>query len=185
MGRFVKTCTLCAVLLGYLCCCGCATILGGIIGHQSGEMLAGAAIGAALDFGDDIANGIGQLLTDKQTRFEQKVSLDSEEGKIEFDKAGFSTKKMERMMRKLEKQFEQNGWSHTMVQKKRLKGRILLSEIWRCKDGHGKKFELSILKEKCKDTQILIEPTDEDALSKSEITIEVYNWLKEATLGSN
>jgi len=183
MGRFVKTCALCAVLLGYLCCCGCATILGGIIGHQSGELVAGAAIGAAVDFGGDIVNGLGQLLTDEKARFEQKVSLDSEEGKIEFAKSNFSTKKMERLMRKLEKKFEQNGWSHTMVQKKRLKGRTLLSEKWLCKDGDGKEFELSILKEKCKDTQILIEPADEDALGKNAITVEVYNWLKEAAIG--
>jgi hypothetical protein len=70
-----------------------------------------------------------------------------------------------------------------MVQKKRLTGRTLLSEKWRCKDGDGKEFELNILKEKCKDTKILIEPIDEDALSRHAITIEVYNWLKEAAIG--
>jgi hypothetical protein len=184
MGRFVKTCALFAVLLGYLCCCGCATILGGIIGHQSGELVAGAAIGAAVDFGGDIVDGLGQLLTgNKEVRFEQKVSLDSEEGKIEFAKSDFSAGKMERLMRKLEKKFEQNGWSYTMVQKKRLKGRTLFSEKWRCKDGDGKEFELSVLREKCKDTQILIEPADEDALSRNAITVEVYNWLKEAAIG--
>ena len=134
------------MLLGYLCCCGCATILGGIIGDQSGELMAGAAIGAALDFGGDIVNGVEQLLTDKEVRFEQKVSIDTEEGKIEFTKSDFSAEKMERLMRKLEKKFEQNGWSYSMVQKKRLTGRTLLSEKWRCKDGDGKEFELSILK---------------------------------------
>ncbi len=183
MGRFIKTFALCVVLLAYLCCSGCATILGGIIGYQSGELVAGLAIGAALDFGGDIVNGVGQLLTDKEVRYEQKVTLDTEEGKIEFTKSHFSAEKMERLMRKLERKFEQNGWSYTMVQKKRLTGRTLLLEIWRCKDGGGKEFELSILKEKCKDTQILIEPTDEDALSRHAITIEVYNWLKEAAIG--
>ena len=183
MSRFMKTFALCVVLLSYLCCSGCATILGGIIGYQSGELVAGAAIGAALDFGDDIVNGIGQLLTDKEVRFEQKVTLDSEEGKIEFAKSDFSAEKMERLMRKLEKKFKQNGWSYTMVQKKRLTGRTLLSEKWRCKDGDGNEFELSILREKCKDTQILIEPTDEDVLSRNAITIKVYNWLKEAVIG--
>jgi len=174
MSRFMKTFALFVVLLSYLCCSGCATILGGIIGYQSGELVAGAAIGAALDFGDDIVNGIGQLLTDKEVRFEQKVTLDSEEGKIEFAKSDFSAEKMERLMRKLEKKFKQNGWSYTMVQKKRLTGRTLLSEKWRW---------LSILREKCKDTQILIEPTDEDVLSRNAITIKVYNWLKEAVIG--
>jgi len=171
------------VLLGYLCCSGCATILGGIIGYQSGELAAGLAIGAALDFGGDIVNGVGQLLTDKEVRYEQKVTLDTEEGKIEFAKSDFSAEKMERLMRKLEKKFEQNGWSYTMVQKKRLTGRTLLSEKWRCKDSDGKEFELSILREKCKDAKILIVPIDEDELSRHAITIEVYNWLKEAAIG--
>jgi len=42
---------------------------------------------------------------------------------------------------------------------------------------------LSILKEKCKDTQILIEPADEDTLGKNAITVQIYNWLKEAAIG--
>jgi hypothetical protein len=172
------------VLLAYLCCSGCATILGGIIGYQSGELAAGAAIGAALDFGDDIVNGIGLLLTDKKTRFEQKVSLDSEEGKIEFAKSDFSAKKMEWLMRKLEEKFEQNGWSYTMVQKKRVTGRILISEKWACKNSDDNEFELSILQEKCKDAHIMIEPTDEDAITRHEITMKLYNWLKEAAIGS-
>ena len=183
MSRFIKTCTLCVVLLGYLCCSGCATILGGIIGYQSGELAAGLAIGAALDFGGDIVNGVGQLLTDKEVRFEQKVILDTEEGKIEFAKSDFSTEKMERLLRKLEKKFEQNGWSYTMIQKKRHTGRTLLSEKWRCKDGDGKEFELSIVKEKCKNTQILIEPIDEDAPGRHAITVQIYNWFKEAAIG--
>ena len=182
MSNIIKTCALGALLTAFLCCSGCATILGGIIGHQSGELVAGAAIGAAIDFGGDIANGIGYLLTDKETRFEQKVSLDSEEGKIEFAKSDFSADKMERLMRKLEKKFEQNGWSHTMVQKKRLQGRTLLSEKWHCMDINGNEFELSILRERCKNTQILIEPANEDALSKNAITIEIYNLLKEAAI---
>jgi hypothetical protein len=122
-------------------------------------------------------------LTDKKTRFEQKVSLDSEEGKIEFAKSDFSANKMERLMRKLEKKFEQNGWFYTTVQKKRLKGRTLLLEKWHCKDVDGNEFELSILREKCKDTHIFIEPTDENAGSRNAITIEIYNWLKEAAIG--
>ncbi|MBC8470038.1 MAG: hypothetical protein H8D56_11255 [Planctomycetes bacterium] len=185
MSRFIKTCALCVMLLGYLCCSGCATILGGIIGYQSGELAAGLAIGAALDFGGDIVNGVGQLLTDKEVRYEQKVTLDTEDGKIELAKSDFSAEKMEKLMRKLEKKFEQNGWSYTMVQKKRHTERILLSEKWRCKDSDGKEFELSILRERHKDTQISIEPTDEDAPGKHAITIKVYNWLKEAAIGSN
>ncbi|MBC8469420.1 MAG: hypothetical protein H8D56_08100 [Planctomycetes bacterium] len=183
MSRFIKTFALCVVLFGYLCCSGCATILGGIIGYQSGELVAGAAIGAALDFGGDIANGIGQLLTDKEVRFEQTVSLDSEKGKIEFAKSDFSPGKMEKLMRKLEKKFERNRWSYTMVHKKRRTGRTLLSEKWACRDSDGNEFELSILQEKCKDAHIMIEPADENAHTRHALTIEVYNWLKEAAIG--
>jgi len=136
-----------------------------------------------MDFGGDIVNGVGQFLTDKEVRFEQKVSLDTEEGKIEFSKSDFSAEKMERLMRKLEKKFEQNGWSYTMVQKKRYTGRTLLSEKWRCKDGDGKEFELSILIEKCKNAKISIEPTDEDVSVRHAITVQIYNWLKEAAIG--
>lgn len=182
MGRFIKTFALCVVLSAYLCCSGCATVVGGIIGYQSGELAAGLAIGAALDFGGDIVNGVGQLLTDKEVRFKQKVSLDTEEGTIGFAKSDFSSEKMERLTRKLEKKFEQNGWSHTTVQKKRHSGRTLLSEKWRCKDGNDKEFELSILIEKCKDAKISIEPDDEDASSKHAITIQLYNWFKEAAI---
>lgn len=178
-----KTFAFCVVLSACLCCSGCATILGGIIGYQSGELVAGAAIGAALDFGDDIANGIGRLLTAKDVRFEQKVSLDSENGKIELAKSDFSPEKMEKLMRKLGKKFEQNGWSYTMVQKKRRTGRTLLSEKWLCKDSDGNEFELSILREKCKDAHIMIEPTNENALIRHAITMEVYNRLKEAAIG--
>ena len=141
MGRLGKICVLCVMLLGCLCCSGCATILGGIIGYQSGELAAGLAIGAAVDFGGGILDGVGQLLTDKEARFDQKVSLDSEEGKIEFARSDFSAEKMEKLMRELEKKFEQNGWSYTLVQKKRRKGRMLFSEKWRCKDGDGDEFE--------------------------------------------
>jgi len=183
MVSLMKTFALCVVLLACLCCSGCATILGGIIGYQSGELVAGAAIGAALDFGGDIANGIGQLLTAKEVRFEQTVSLDSENGKIEFAKSDFSPEKMEKLMRKLEKKFEQNHWSHTMVQKKRRTGRTLLSEKWLCKDGNGNEFELSILREKCKDAHVMIEPTNVEASIRHEITMEIYNWLKEAAIG--
>jgi hypothetical protein len=184
MSKLIKTCALGIVLSAYLCCSGCATILGGIIGHHSGEVVAGAAIGAAIDFGDDIVKGIGLLLTDKKTRFEQTVSLNSDEGKIEFAKSDFTANKIEMLMRKLEKKFETHGWTCNIVQKKRLQGRTLLSEKWFCKDADGNEFELSILREKCKDTQISIYIAGDDARIRNLITIEIYNWLREAAIGT-
>ncbi len=164
---------------------GCATILGGIIGYQSGELVAGAAIGAAVDFGDDIAEGLGQLFTDKEVRFEQKVSLDSKEGRISLAKSDFSLERVEKLIRKLEKKFEENGWSYTLVEKKNRVGRTLLSEKWHCKKPDDGEFELSVLREKHKDTQVSIEPVGEEALSSRDaITVQVYTWLKEASLGA-
>ena len=183
MSRFVKTFALFAVLFSFLCCSGCATILGGIIGYQSGELVAGAAIGAALDFGGDIANGVGYLLTDKKTRFEQTVSLDSEQGEIKFAKSDFPVKKMEWLLRRLEEKFKQNGWSYTMTQKKRTAGRTLFSEKWACINANGIEFELSILQEKCKDANITIDPANQDAFIRHEITIQIYNWIKHAAIG--
>jgi hypothetical protein len=162
---------------------GCATLLGGIIGHQSGEWAAGAAIGAGFDFGGGIVDGIGWMLTDEETRFEQKVSLDSEQGKICLAKSDFSLDRVEKLMRRLEKKFKENGWSYSLVEKKMRVGRTLLSEKWQCANADGE-FELNVLQEKCKAAQITIEPAGDGTLNKSAVTVEIYTWLKEAALGA-
>lgn len=174
-----------AVILAFIAIytSGCATLLGGIIGHQSGEWVAGAAIGAGFDFGGGIIDGIGWMLTDKETRFEQKVSLDSEQGKICLARSDFSLDRVEKLMRKLEKKFEENGWSYSLVEKKMRIGRTLLSEKWQCANADGE-FELSVLQEKCKATQITIGPAGDGTFNKSAVTVEVYTWLKEAALGA-
>jgi hypothetical protein len=182
MSTFAKVFMLAGAVFVCLYCSGCATILGGIIGYQSGEMWAGAAIGAALDFGGDIADGLGQMLTDKETRFEQKVSLDSEQGTIELAKSDFSMEKVEDMMRSLEGRFEQNGWSYSFVEKKVSTGRILLSERWKCKDAAGGEFELNLLQEKCKPAKISIEQVGETPINRGVITIQIYEWLKKGAL---
>ena len=162
---------------------GCATILGGIIGHQSGEWAAGAAIGAGIDFGGGIVDGIGWMLTDKETRFEQKVSLDSEQGKICLARSDFSLDRVDKLMRRVEKKFEENGWSYKLIEKKMRVGRTLLSEKWQCANTDGE-FELSVLREKCKGTKITIEPAGDGTLNKSAVTVEIYTWLKEAAVGA-
>ena len=182
MNSFRKVLMWTVALFVCLYCSGCATILGGIIGYQSNEMWAGAAIGAALDFGGDIANGLGQMLTDKETRFEQKVSLDSEQGTIEFARSDFSTEKVEDMMRSLEGKFGQNGWSYSLVEKKVSTGRILLSEKWKCKDAGGGEFELNLLHEKCKPVKISIEQVGQTPINRGVTTIQIYEWLKKGAL---
>jgi hypothetical protein len=182
MNAYGKVMIWTAALFVCLYCSGCATILGGIIGYQSNEMWAGAAIGAALDFGGGIANGLGQMLTDKETRFEQKVSLDSEQGTIELARSDFSAEKVEDMMRSLEGSFEQNGWSCSLVEKKVSTGRILLSEKWKCKDAGGGEFELNLLQEKCKPAKISIEQIGQTPINRGVITIQIYEWLKKGAL---
>jgi hypothetical protein len=180
MNTFGKLIMFAAAVFVCLYCSGCATILGGIIGYQSNEMWAGAAIGAAVDFGGDIANGIGQMLTDKETRFEQKVSLDSEQGSIELAKSDFSDKRVEQMMRSLETQFQRNGWSHTVVEKKRMKDRTLLYEKWQCKDAQDAEFMLTVLHQKCKPAKISVEQLGQPPINTGVITIQVYEWLKDS-----
>jgi hypothetical protein len=161
------------------------TILGGIIGYQSGELAAGLAIGAALQFGGGIVDGVGGLLTDKETRFEQKVSLDSENGRICLARSDFSPERVEKLVRRLGKKFQENGWSYTPVQKKKRAGCSTLSEKWQCVDAGGGEFELNFSRERCRDTQILIGSVDKGTLSRGEITIEVYRLFREAALAAD
>ena len=172
------------LVLLMFCVSGCATILGGIIGHQSGEWVAGAAIGAGVDFGGGIVDGIGGLLTDSETRFEQKVSLDSVQGKIVLAKNEYSIERIEKMMAGLAVKFDENGWSHRMAEKKILSGKTLLWEKWECKNAGGEEFELSVSREKCKDTHVLIGPAGQSIVNKDVVTVEVYTWLKEASAGT-
>lgn len=171
----------CAVIL-CLSCCGCATLLGGIIGYQSGELAAGIAIGAAVDYGGDVADGISYLLTDKETRFEQKVSLDSEQGTIKFAKSDFSASRLDKMMCELGKKFEENSWSYSLCEKKKRAGEILFLEKWLCNDGCGNEFHLCLSQQKRKDGQVLVEQANEGEFDRSAVTVQIHDWLKEAAL---
>ena len=142
-------------------------------------------IGAALDFGGGVVEGVGQLFTEKEKRFEQNVSLDSEQGKITLARSSFSLDKIEGLVGALEKKFEQNQWHHAPVQKKRRIGHTLFLEKWNCQDAQGNEFELSILREKNKDTQVSVESVGQGIPnSRSTITTQIYTWLKEASLGT-
>ena len=114
---------------------------------------------------------------------EQKASLDSEQGKICLARSDFSPDRVDKLMRRVEKKFEDNGWSHSLVEKKMRVGRTLLSEKWQCANTDGE-LELRVLREKSKSTQITIEPAGNGTLNKSAVTVEIYTWLKEAAVGA-
>ncbi len=171
------------LVLMLFCVSGCATLVGGIIGHQSGEAVAGAIIGAGFDFGGGIIDGIGGLLTAPEKRFEQKTSLDSTTGTITLARNEYSVEKIEKMTAGLAAKLEENGWSRTVMEKKVQTGKTLFFEKWKCKNADGQEITLSILKEKCKDTQVTIEASEESTVNRDAFTVDVYTWLKDTLLG--
>ena len=166
-----------------LSCSGCATILGGIIGYQSGELGAGLAIGAAFDFGGDIATGIGQAFGDEKKAFLEKATLDSDKGEITLPRSAFSKKDIEKLMLRLKQKLEANKWSCIMSQKKTSSGTTLLSEKWKCRTAEGVDFDMAVLYEKCEDPKITIETSEGNAGQRGEITIKVYEMIRD-TVGA-
>ncbi len=159
---------------------GCATLIGGIIGHQSGEAVAGAIIGAGIDFGGGIIDGIGGLLTPAQKRFEQKSSLDSATGRITLARGEYPVDKVEKMTAALAVKLEENGWSRTMMEKKIQTGNTLFFEKWQCNNADAQEFTLSVLRERHKDTQVTIETSEESTVNKDAVSVDVYAWLKDS-----
>ena len=174
------------VLAGVLCCCsGCATILGGIIGHQSGELAAGLAIGAAVDFGDNIINGVGQMLSDDQKEFRQHAMVDSEAGKITLPRRGFSVDRTKALLSDIQPRFEDAGWTHERI---KLKTGFYVtnythSETWRCANSDGQPFELDIKMGWQKDSRLDIQIPPDSKADKSSVTLEIYGWLEDCVLG--
>ncbi len=148
---------------------GCATILGGIIGHQSGEACAGIAIGAAVDFGDDIARAIGEAFGDKT------VNIYSELGYVRID-ARTAQKKC--LKQKLEKRFDEASWKilnkESNVQTDKLK-----SCKYFCQTTDGKKFTLEFFTEKKQDLRIYIKTDVENNELQSLITSRIGLWATE------
>jgi len=158
---------------------GCATIVGAIIGNQSGEVLAGAAIGAALDFGPAIVQGVGQMLAKPEKDIHQ-AEIDSSRGQIILPKSAFTSSRLECLTRHLQEIFTQNQWAAGLTQKKKRVGRTVFEEKWLCKTKDGVEFEMTVRREKNKKPEILVEPLAENADKRSEITIQVFDWLTTA-----
>lgn len=166
MKNFILTLLL---LLTTVCASGCATILGGIIGHQSGEACAGIAIGAAVDFGDDIARAIGEAFGDKT------VNVYSELGYVRID-AKTADKKC--LKQKLEKRFAEASWKILNKQSTLQKDKIKSCK-YSCETSDGKKFTLEFFTEKKQDLRIYIKTDDENNELQSLITSRIGLWATE------
>ena len=161
------------MLLAVVCCGGCATILGGIIGHQSGEAVAGAAIGAAVDFGDDVVKAVGIMLAGK------KVTVYQEIGYINVNKDAIKSCKL---VNKLSNKFATVNWVWSEPQPPtKVKG--LKRSIYHCKTAEGNNFLLEFEDEKGKDLRIYIKPENQSTELRSLITSQISLWIKEIVEG--
>jgi len=148
---------------------GCATILGGIIGHQSGEACAGIAIGAALDFGDDIARAIGQAFGDKT------INVYSELGYVRINT---KTAKNKCLKQKLERRFAEASWKILNKEATSKTDKIKSCKYY-CRTAEGKEFTLEFFTEKNQDLRIYIKTTEENKELQSLITSRIGLWATE------
>ena len=187
--KHFKIVVLASVLIS-ICCLssGCATILGGIIGHQSGELAAGLAIGAALDFGDNVVIGVGQMLTDQQEEFREKTLVDSDKGEIELSLWGFSVDHTKELLSALQGRFKQAGWSYRRAKLDSCFDLFSLNytekQIWACETDAPAAFNLDIEMGWHKNPKIAVKVSEGSTADRSAITNQIYNWLEEIVLGS-
>ena len=158
---------------------GCAAIVGGVIGHQSGEAVAGAAIGAGLDLGPDIVRGIGQMIANPEKDI-KNARIDSQQGQIILPEAVFTSKRLESLTRQLQNIFQENQWTASLGEKKSGVGCTVFQEKWQCKTKDGVGFEMTVIRKKHKKPEISIKVPANDRSKQSEITIQIFDWLPAA-----
>ncbi len=148
---------------------GCATILGGIIGHQSGEAGAGMIIGAAVDFGGGIIMGIGEMLGGK------KVNVYSEQGYIRVNR---DLAKRKNLTHQLQKRFEQLNWQFGESEDVSTGKKITIS-TYNCRTAEEKEFTLEFISEKGQDLRIYVKPVQQNKEFKILITTQIGTWITE------
>jgi hypothetical protein len=187
-----------------LSCSSCATILGGIIGHQSGELCAGLAIGAAVDFSGDIARGIGQMTADDKDLmrdFKEKSSVNAPEGRITLPICPFNLNRTMTIAGRLQDKFKENGWTFHLTEKTTQDDWFSprrWEEKWACTTDQQQPFEFRIDFCSSRDTEFRIQspsicPPEESSgegesqttdpkLSEEQIaaiTGRIYQWIEE------
>jgi len=163
-------------------CCSCATILGGIIGHQSGELAAGLAIGAAIDFGDDLVRGVCYMTADIPKEFKNNSQVNAEEGTIQLPGIAFNVGRMPAVKQKLKGKMSENGWKYSVVDKTAktsLFDKDRYSERWNCVTEEGKEFDLKICYKQDEDAHLTVWARPDSKVDQETITSQIYDWLEE------
>ncbi len=179
----MKKIILCGLLIAVACCCSsCATIWGGIIGHQSGELAAGLAIGAAIDFGDDLVRGICYMTADVPKEFKNNSQINADEGTIQLPGIAFNIERMRPVKQMLKDKMTENGWNYSVTEKTAktcLFGKDRYSESWNCVTQQGEAFNLKICYRQDEDPHLTVCVDPESTVGKGPITSQIYSWLEE------
>jgi hypothetical protein len=163
-------------------CCSCATILGGIIGHQSGELAAGLAIGAAIDFGDDLVRGVCYMTADIPKEFKNNSQVNADEGTIQLPGIAFNVGRMPAVKQQLKGKMSENGWEFAVVEKTAktsLFSKDRYSENWNCVTNNGEAFDLKICYRQDEDPHLTVRAGPDSKGNQREITSQIYHWLEE------
>jgi hypothetical protein len=179
----MKKVILSGLLIAIACfCCSCATMLGGIIGHQSGELAAGLAIGAAIDFGDDLVRGICYMTADIPKEFKNNSQVNADEGTIQLPGIAFNIGRMPAVKQKLKGKMSENGWEFSVVEKTAktsLFDKDRYSENWDCVTKEGKAFKLKICYKQDEDAHLMVWVGPDNKGDQGPITSQIYDWLEE------
>lgn len=149
---------------------GCATIIGGIIGYQSGEAVAGAAIGAAID----IVSHISEAEKEKQKKENVKIFPDM--GYLRIDNR---TAQNRNLTDKLLEKFQTLGWQYNEIKSDSADGNAISSRIWQCRAADSREFTLEVFNEKSQDLRIYVRPSQENPEFKSMLTSQIGFWVQE------
>ncbi len=171
------------LLIVIACCCSsCATVLGGIIGHQSGEMAAGMAIGAAVDFGDDLVRGICYMTADVPKEFKNNSQINADDGTIQLPGIAFNTERMRPVTKMLKDKMSENGWECKVTEKTAktcLFSQDRFYERWNCVTQKGEAFDLKICYKQDGDPHLTVCVEPDSTVGKGPITSQIYDWLEE------
>ncbi|MBN1974780.1 MAG: hypothetical protein JW787_14160 [Sedimentisphaerales bacterium] len=173
------------LMLAGIHCTGCATIVGGIIGYQSGEAVAGAAIGAAIDITGAIISNIEHKEEEQKREIQEKereikrkeaIKIYAEEGYIRVGSIS-ATGKM--YGEELKRKFDNIGWQYTEVTEKPSREDALTKRVFQCQTTDDKKFTLELLREKNQDLLVFIKPAEANKELQSMVTSQVGIWVRE------
>ncbi len=162
---------------------GCATILGGIIGNQSGEMCAGLAIGAIVDTvtgaiesghekGHERENRQGQAEREEQVRAKDSVTIYSDAGYIRVDRQRGG----EELEKKLKEKFATASWV-CADETGGYGDKDVSRDSYKCSTKQHKEFEMEFFREEGEDLRIYVRVPDEDEEMRGMITSQVGLWV--------